>query len=220
MKAIKTALLGSPLLFALACVPAGSERDVSDEHPPQPPVVERAPAPANSPAPIVVNDLEPDASFVVHYMNLNVVTDDPAGALARAESVLKEHGAEVQNSSSTRDQANLYARVPPDSRSELREAIAKIGRVSSENNSSSDMSHEIKRLRRREALLREADRRLSTGFSGDPTSAEVLALLRELTSREQQNIASQLQSYQQQVGRAQLNVSFTKHDPNSPYPGG
>jgi hypothetical protein len=218
MRAIKTAL--PPLVLALACVPAGSERDLSDEHPPQPPVAERAPGPASAPVPIAVNDLEPDGSFVVHYMNLNVVTDDPAGALVRAETVLREHGAEVQHSSSTSETANLNARVPPDSRSKLREAIAKIGRVSSENNSSNDMSHEIKRLRRREALLREADRRLSTGFSGDPTSAEVLALLRELTSREQQNIASQLQSYQQQVGRAQLNVSFTKHDPNSPYPGG
>jgi hypothetical protein len=218
MRTIKAALLGS--LLVLACVPAGTDPGPSEEHPPQPPVVDRAPAPVDAATPITVDNLEPGASTVVHYMNLTVVTDDPAAALTRAETVLREHGAEVQHSSSTQDHANLNARVPPERRSKLRAAIAKIGRVSSENNSSNDMGHEIRRLRRREALLREADRRLSAGFSGDPTSGEALALLRELTSREQQNIASQLQSYQQQVGRAQLTISFMKHDPNSPYPGG
>jgi len=217
MKMSKAALLGSTLFFVLGCAPAETPRESHEEPAAQPREVEPA-TPAVAPrAPIAATDLVTAANAVVHYTNLTIVTDDPAKALARAETLLREHGAEVQHSSSTRDNANLNAKVPPESRSKLRAAIAEVGHVSSENNSSNDMSHELNRLQRRQVLLREADRRLATGFSGDPTSIDVLSLLRELTSREQQNIDAQLRSYEQQVGKAQLTISFVKHDPNSPH---
>ena len=137
--------------------------------------------------------------------------------MASVESLISQLGGEIQHSSANGTNANISGFVPPKSRAEFRKAVLELGRVSNESSSSNDITHEVRRLRRRTALLQDADRQVAQTFGTNPDadSAEALALLRELTQREQQSVRMQLENYERQLRFAQVNVSFSKHDPNA-----
>ena len=84
--------------------------------------------------------------------------------------------------------------------------------MQSENLSTSDVGHEVRRLQRRLAALQQANTQVASMFTGqqDPTQVEAAALLRELTDRERQSLEAQLESYRTQTRDAQVNVSFTR----------
>ncbi len=168
------------------------------------------PAPREAPPPREPVELP---GTTIYHVNLSIVVDDPGEALNEAEKVLRKLGGEVSYASANGDNANLNGRVPVDARHQLRDALVKIsGEIQSENMSTSDVSYDVRRLRRRLITLQDADSQVAALVAGnsDPDRIEAAALLRELTERERQSIESQMQSYMTQTKDGQVSVSFVK----------
>jgi hypothetical protein len=149
----------------------------------------------------------------IYHVSLNLVVDNPAAALEETERVLRKLGGEITYGSANGETANLNGRVPVEARHQLRDALVKLAReITQENMSTSDVSHDVRRLRRRLGSLQQSDAMVAAmvAAQSDPPRIEAAALLRELTERERQNIESQLQSYMTQTKDGQVNVSFTK----------
>jgi hypothetical protein len=214
-------MLGSVVLWAGGCVEKATSHDPFEYEQaaePERPSAETKPAvPRPEIARAAMPTLDFGATATVHYVNVTLVVDDPVEALGRAEALLTELNGEIQHSSTHAGNANFSAFLPPEARSEFRKSVTKLGRVSNESSSSNDITHEVRRLRRRSSMLAEADYRVAQSFgtSPDADAAEALALMRELTQRERQSVQMQLQNYERQLRFAQVNISFTKVDPTA-----
>lgn len=203
-------------LAVVACTPGDPHPDprvapdAAQVQPGTPP-----PPPAPSRAPVASDEQEP-VRATIHHVNLSLVVDDPARSLEQAEELLRKLGGEVTYASSNGDNANLNGRVPVEARHRLRDALAQLGgTIQSENLSTSDVGHDVRRLQRRLVTIQHADAQVASLFGGqqDPAQVEAAALLRELTDRERQSIESQLESYRTQTRDGQVSVSFTRPTP-------
>jgi hypothetical protein len=190
-----------------ACVASPSSSDVVDEYltpqiAPATPVTPVAPVP-----PPVAESPEPQDT-TIHYLNLAFEVADPIAAMDQARKAVEENGGIVTNAYSSGDTANLAGRIAADQRGTLRDRLLPLaGRVTSENMSSNDMGHELRRLRGQTRKIANAERELFGANAG--ASAETLSFVRELLDRERQNVDAQLSSYRDQLGAAHVNVSFT-----------
>jgi hypothetical protein len=147
----------------------------------------------------------------VHY-NLTIQVDAPKAAVDRARAVLMEAGAEIQNLNRQDDNANLNAVADAKAYAKVLRAVEDLGgSVQYENSSRNEMGPQIRQLRERLDLARQADAVLteqSAEVHGERLDA--LMFLRELNQRERQNLENQIRSYWDQAGKTYVYLTFQR----------
>lgn len=146
-------------------------------------------------------------------VNITITVANPSTMLGRAERLVVKHGGEIQNSSSNANNANLNVRLRPNQMNTVVSALRSFpGDVSNFSSHQSDYSSSARQQYTRMKRLNHADKAIVEALKHSPSDDLVdgLALLRELTQRERQNVENQLQSYKQQSEKEQLNISFNK----------
>lgn len=146
-----------------------------------------------------------DGPVTVTSYNASFSTDSPEIALQTARAAVQALEGEVQYSSGSPDSSSLTARLPAGTPANaLLERIE--GRFTSESTSSSDYGTYLRQLCGRLDTLERADAAIAARAGSE--DGQVLVLERELVERERQNVASQIQSYRDQVGHVQVSISF------------
>jgi hypothetical protein len=148
-----------------------------------------------------------DGPVMVTSYNASFATETPELAMQTARAAVQALEGEVQYSSASADSGSLTARLPAGTPANaLLERIE--GRLTSESTSSSDYGTYLRQLCGRLDTLERADAAIAARAGSE--HGEVLVLERELVERERQNVASQIQSYRDQVGHVQVSLSFSR----------
>ena len=149
--------------------------------------------------------------YVSHNYNLQIPTEDPGKALAKARDIAIELRARIDHASSSDVNASLNLRVPPSQgHAVFRALIEAFPEIESENISRNDMSQHVRQLDRRfEALtIAEVELRRVVRSAENQKIADALLVQLELNRNERENIRNQLVSTEQQLEADQIYVNF------------
>jgi hypothetical protein len=156
----------------------------------------------------------PDHDGPVRYQSLNMelVVDKPADAMAAARALVLSLGGEVTAANASEDvAASLTASMPPHALERLQHGVGKIpGTVRSENLSTNDMTQHCDQLRDRLRQLGIADAELERIMrtTREESIFEAMLVQRELGTRERESLRQQLTQQIQQAKRAQVYLTF------------
>ena len=211
---MRTACLAM-LMIGLGCASKGAPEPTVDEFLEDREAAEIAPVSTESPAaqqPLtVLPDPSDDAWTSTHY-NLTVQVQDPSTAVDHARSILDKGGATIQNANRQGQNGSINATTDRTTYAKVAAALRDLkGVVISESASQNDLGPQIRQLRERLDLAREADDRLANMAKvADAAELEPVMYLLELNHRERQNLESQIRNYWDQAGKTYVYLNFQK----------
>lgn len=160
--------------------------------------------------------------YVSHNYNLQISTDNPTKALAKARAIAIDLRARIDHGSSSETNASLNLRVPPAQAHEVfRTILEAFPEIDSENISRNDMSQSVRQLDRRfeQLSIAEVELRRVIRTADNREIADALLVQLELNRNERENVRNQLLNTEQQLEADQIYVNFNLRAEDMPVDG-
>ncbi len=163
---------------------------------------------------------------IIRNGDLSVTVADPETAAEEVATIAEGLGGYIESQSVSAGgdgltaNASLAVRVPADQIDAAFEALAKVGDVTSQNRSSTDVTTQHVDLKARVAALEESVQRLTELMSESATTGELIEAEAALSQRQQEldGLTAQLTALEDQVDEATIWVSLSTK--NVVVPGG